>query len=563
VQLVSEVPAVVVVSGHMVDTPDRVVPRFPPGQVDRVSAEVARVLAAWQVGPGTVIVTGGARGADIIVAEAGLARGAAVKMCLALPPDEFQRRSVELPDSDWTRRFRTLLEVADVETVSAEASADEGEIFARANRRLVEVARAIASRPHGLLVWNGEAGDGRGGTRDFVHQLGYQAPDRRVHVIDPTPREYEARQTAPGPKKLLALDGGGIRGALSLEILRSIEIQLRQRTGDDQLVLSDYFDYISGTSTGAIIATALALGRSVDEVQKQYQSLARQVFTKRFLPMRLRSLYRDRGLTEELDRFLGPGRSLGDTTFKSLLAIVLHNTITDSPWPLSNCTQAKYNRADRNLQSHPDRNLDLPLTTLIRGSTAAPVYFSPQELEVGRLKFLFQDGGLTPFNNPAMLMVLLASLPEYGLQWPIGEENMLVVSVGTGSAAATHPGLRGSKVDLLFTARNLPSVFMRGASVGQDLMCRALGTVRAGAEIDRELGSRLNTAALSTPSLFTYLRYDADLSDEALKRRGITSSTTRRRMRRLDAVNELGLLRDVGREVGARVDLTEHFRGFI
>ena len=120
----------------------------------------------------------------------------------------------------------------------------------------------------------------------------------------------------------------------------------------------------------------------------------------------------------------------------------MHNTVTDSPWMLSNCTRAKYNRADRNLLSSPDRNLDIPLAPLIRASTAAPIYFAPEELHVSQHRFLFQDGGVTPFNNPALLLFLMATLPEYGLRWETGEDRLLIVSVGTGSSAATHPGLR-------------------------------------------------------------------------------------------------------------------------
>ena len=73
----------------------------------------------------------------------------------------------------------------------------------------------------------------------------------------------EERIKATGPKKILALDGGGIRGNLTLEILQKIESILKDQTGgDDEFVLADYFDFISGTSTGAIIAAALALGQT-------------------------------------------------------------------------------------------------------------------------------------------------------------------------------------------------------------------------------------------------------------------------------------------------------------
>jgi patatin-like phospholipase/acyl hydrolase len=66
----------------------------------------------------------------------------------------------------------------------------------------------------------------------------------------------EKRITAPGPKKILALDGGGIRGMLTVEVLAEIEELLRKALKRDaNFVLADYFDYIAGTSTGAIIAT--------------------------------------------------------------------------------------------------------------------------------------------------------------------------------------------------------------------------------------------------------------------------------------------------------------------
>lgn len=527
-----------------------------------MTREVEDTLERWGVGPGTTVLTGGARGADILAAEAGLRRGARVRLCLALPPDEFEKRSVELPDSDWAIRFRDLLQRCELEVLSSgDGAADSRDVFARANIRLVELAHSLSTTPHALIVWNGKRGDGPGGTADFVSRLGYTRPDPRVHVIDPTARRYEDRQTSPGPKRLLACDGGGIRGVLALEVLGAIEQQLRRRRNQPDLVLSDYFDYIGGTSTGAIIAAALAMGKPVDEVRERYATLGRKVFRRRVLPMRLRSMYRDGPLTEELEAFFGSGTTLGDPEFRSLLLVVLHNTVTDSPWPLSNCTRAKYNRADRYLNAEADRNVDLPLSTVVRGSTAAPVYFPPQQLRVGSRDFVFQDGGMTPFNNPALLLFLMATLPEYGLCWPAGEENLLLVSVGTGSAAAVHPGLRPRKVDLLFNASNFPGVFMRGASVGQDLVCRSLGRTRAGTILDREFGSRLDAVAPGGRNLFTYVRYDADLSDDALTVLGIPARDCGG-LRKLDAVGVIPQLTSVGKAVARRVDVDRQFTGF-
>ena len=62
------------------------------------------------------------------------------------------------------------------------------------------------------------------------------------------------RTTRAGQKRLLAIDGGGIRGVLALAILRRIEEILKKQSGlGDQFRLSDYFDYISGPSTGDIM----------------------------------------------------------------------------------------------------------------------------------------------------------------------------------------------------------------------------------------------------------------------------------------------------------------------
>jgi len=553
-------PTTIVVSGHMVDDPDRAVPRFPPDQVARVTGEIGRAFERWDVGPGTTVISGGARGADIIAAEEALARNARVTLCLSLPPDELERRSVALPGSDWSQRFRALLDRADVQQLADPPSGDE--VFARTNEWMIDLGRSLAGgRPHGLVVWNGrDGGDGPGGTSDFIQRLGYTEPDKNLVVIDPTKRAYESRQPAEGKRKLLALDGGGIRGVLSLEILLAIEDGLRKKLARKDLVLSDYFDYIGGTSTGAIIAAGLALGMSVETLIGHYAAVGKKSFSRNLIP--LRALYQAGPLRKELTRVFGRERTLGDGDLRTLLLLVMHNTGTDSPWPLSNCTQAKYNRADRCLPEKRDRNLELPLVELLRASTAAPVYFPPQTLVVGRKPYVFQDGGITPFNNPALLLFLMATLPEYRLEWEVGEDRMLVVSVGTGAAPAVHEELARRQIGYFFNAKNLTSVFMNGSSVGQDVLCRSLGRCRFGESIDSEFGARIDVSGIAGSNLFTYVRYNADLSPAALVKQGITDPSEQKRLRKLDAVKAMPQLRQLGRSVGAKVDIPTHFGGF-
>src|ERR1044072_1377675 len=94
------------------------------------------------------------------------------------------------------------------------------------------------------------------------------------------------RYATARPRKMLALDGGGIRGVLTLSILAAIEKQVGQR-------LCDYFDYIAGTSTGAIIAAGLAKGMTVDELIAFYRANGPEMFPRtRFLD-RLNRLYGD------------------------------------------------------------------------------------------------------------------------------------------------------------------------------------------------------------------------------------------------------------------------------
>ena len=122
------------------------------------------------------------------------------------------------------------------------------------------------------------------------------------------------RQTKSSTAKSrkLALDGGGIRGVMSLEILRKIERDLAAATGKGtSFRLGDFFDYIGGTSTGAIIAVGLAMGKSVQELIDFYIEAGPLMFEKSSLIGRLRSFYQADPLREKLNRVFGE-RTLGE-----------------------------------------------------------------------------------------------------------------------------------------------------------------------------------------------------------------------------------------------------------
>jgi uncharacterized protein len=106
----------------------------------------------------------------------------------------------------------------------------------------------------------------------------------------------------------------------------------------------------------------------------------------------------------------------------------------------------------------------LPLWQLVRASTAAPTYFPPEVVNVGPHEFIFVDGGVTMYNNPAFQLFLMATVAPYKLSWPTGEDKMLLVSIGTGIAADANVNLAPEQMNIVYNASSLPSAFMFAAS---------------------------------------------------------------------------------------------------
>jgi predicted acylesterase/phospholipase RssA len=373
-------------------------------------------------------------------------------------------------------------------------------------------------------------------------------------------------KTRGTPRKLLALDGGGIRGVLTLQVLIRMEKLLRARSGQGaDFRLCNFFDYIGGTSTGAIIAAGLAIGMTAEELSKFYIATGPKMFEKAFILERLRHLYKKEPLTEELKKTYGPKTNLAATKLKCLLLVVTRNVTTDSPWPISSNPFAKYNHPAR-----PDDNRQIPLWQLVRASTAAPVFFPPEILQWdpndASRTFLFEDGGLTPYNNPAFLLARMATQEEYGLGWKKGENHLLVMSVGTGSAPKGNTEMSGrNAVENLVS---FPGALMYGAQVDQDINCRTVGRCVHGAPIDREVGDLIPRrgerdarapVALSEDlgRAFLYARYNAELSEQWLADRGLKGINPAN-VSKLDSVEYVPDLVKVGGALAEEVE-ERHF----
>jgi hypothetical protein len=338
--------------------------------------------------------------------------------------------------------------------------------------------------------------------------------------------------------------------------------------------LGEWFDYIGGTSTGAIIAAGLACGMSVNELIQFYRDSGEAMFEKTSLIKRLTSFYQADPLRHKLEEVFGAKSTLEPEYLQCLLLAVTHNITTDSPWPISSNPDARYNDPDRD-----DCNLRIPLWQLVRASTAAPVYFPPEVLNWNPTDpaktFVFVDGGVTPYNNPAFLIYRMATSAPYCLNWKTGEKSLLLVSVGTGSAAS--PSFKTS-TNLVANVAGLPGHLMYAISNEQDINCRTVGRCTHGPWIDSELFDM--TYRDATPGCdrrawlkashkpltedlgrdFLYARYNADLSREGLDSMGFKQIDPED-VQKLDSVDHMDDLLEVGGKAGEQVDLA-HFGSF-
>jgi len=377
-------------------------------------------------------------------------------------------------------------------------------------------------------------------------------PRRRVDLTE--------RLARNGPRKLLAIDGGGIRGVLSLSILARIEELLAKQSGKADYRLADYFDYVAGTSTGGIIAAGVALGMSTAEILDFYVKNGAAMFDKASIIQRLRYEYNSEPLAKQLKSVFGEKTTLGGRELECLLLLVMRNATTDSPWPISNNPFAKYNDP-----THPACNTNLPLWQLVRASTAAPTYFPPEVIMCGDKSFIFVDGGVTMYNNPTFQMFLMATVDRYWVKappdnrgWETGTDKMLIVSVGTGTSPGENYSLKPDEMNLLFNATSVPSALMYAALNEQDFLCRVFGECVSGHILDREIGTMSPSVGPLRQKLFRYARYNAELTKEGLTALGC-GDIDPKEVQQLDSIDAIPSLERIGKMVAQRQVDQSHF----
>ena len=331
------------------------------------------------------------------------------------------------------------------------------------------------------------------------------------------------RMMAPGPKRILALDGGGIRGALTLGYLEIIEKLLRDRFDSPDYCLSQYFDLIGGTSTGGIIATLLSLGWSVDRIKELYLQLGEKIFAKKIAPwipgqlryLFLRANYSEEALEKELNEQLSD-IVLGSTRIKTGLCIVTRRADDYGTYTFSNHPGSKYY----------ELNKGILLSDLVRASSAAPTYFKSKMIQFDdNERGIFVDGGVSSANNPALNLFMIATKEEYGYNWHMGRNELLITSLGTGSY---RPKLQMKNMAKLLKRKSigwapeLPNLFMAdAASLNHELL-----EYLANPNLSKHIGEPYNPEGITTFSkgAFTYHRFDIQLNKNVLQRLYISKS---------------------------------------
>lgn len=224
-------------------------------------------------------------------------------------------------------------------------------------------------------------------------------------------------------RRILSLDGGGIRGLVSCRWLAGVDAAL---AAAGKSHIPGTFDLVAGSSTGGLIACGLALGRSPDTLAELYRARRHEIFPG--IASRLWSRagrfftdgpsaprYDGRGLEKVLADVFGDAR-LGDCTVKTL--VTSYDVI---------------NRKPVIFKSFKPEHADLRVRDVCRATTAAPTYFPAHPLRVEGRDCALIDGGIVA-NNPTACAIAEALRKDETVDC---SRDLIVVSVGTGERTRT------------------------------------------------------------------------------------------------------------------------------
>jgi predicted acylesterase/phospholipase RssA len=293
-----------------------------------------------------------------------------------------------------------------------------------------------------------------------------------------TPSQEESKQTmnnTANPKyKILAIDGGGIRGIIPAIILTEIE----KRT---QKQIFSLFDLIAGSSSGGILALGLTKPRldlagsdsppvaqySAEELLQIYLEYGAEIFYEPFWEQLLGQLedifvqpkYSSEGREEIIKQYFG------DSPLENNLKEVFV-TSYDIEQRIPIFFTNKLEKQQTKSKKFRKLCLGFTLTDAALATSATPTYFAPYRVSSSHNTngfYTLVDGGLVA-NNPANLAILEAQISRQENQQALNIEDILVVSLGTGSLTSVYPYDQVKNWGLLQWTKPLLNMVLDGGS---------------------------------------------------------------------------------------------------
>ncbi len=288
-------------------------------------------------------------------------------------------------------------------------------------------------------------------------------------------RSPKTMNTKANPKyKILAIDGGGIRGIIPTMILAEIE----KRT---QKPIFSLFDLISGTSSGGILALGLTKPRlnleetdsspaaqySAEDLLQIYLEYGAEIFYEPFWEQVLGQLedifvqpkYSSDGREEIIRQYFG------DTPLENNLKEVFVTSYDiEQRIPIFFTNKLEKQQTE----SKKFRKLcgGFTLTDAALATSATPTYFAPHRVSSSHNTngfYTLVDGGVVA-NNPANLAILEAQISRQENKQVLNTEDILLLSLGTGSLTSVYPYDEVKKWGLLQWAKPLLNIVLDGGS---------------------------------------------------------------------------------------------------
>jgi len=218
--------------------------------------------------------------------------------------------------------------------------------------------------------------------------------------------ELERERTGQSQFNVLALDGGGSKGIYTLGVLKEFEAHINKP-------LHQYFDLIYGTSTGSIIASLLALGKSVSEIEKIYLKIIPKVMTHKS------RLQRSRELRIQANDIFKDAKF---DAFLTRIGIVATNHDLERPLIFKSTPAQAFG-----LKPTFAAGFDCTIADAVIASCAAFPFFEMTKIQTSNQgDFVAMDGGFSA-NNPTLFAIADAA---YSIG--ISKENIKILSIGVG-----------------------------------------------------------------------------------------------------------------------------------